>query len=84
MLYIFDDTFKISEWICSNCVSIPIYKHYKYIVNRFVQLANSLLSAVLVKIKSKEILCTVCFNKSCICVFQKVHKISWILVPIKP
>jgi hypothetical protein len=81
MLYIFDDTFKISEWIYSNCVSIPIYKH---IVNRFAQLANSLPSAVLVKIKSKEILCIVCFNKSCICVFQKVHKISWILVPIKP
>ena len=65
-------------------ISIPIYKHYKYIVNRFVQLANLLPSAVLVKIKSKEILCAVCFNKSCIYVFQKVHKISWILVLIKP
>jgi hypothetical protein len=46
MLYIFDDTFIISEWICSNCVSIPIYKHYKYIANRFAQLANLLPSAV--------------------------------------
>jgi hypothetical protein len=49
-----------------------------------VQLANLLPSAVLVKIKSKEILCAVCFNKSCIYGFQKVHKISWILVLIKP
>jgi hypothetical protein len=36
MVYIFNDKFRIS----GNCVSIPIFKHYKYIVNGFVQLAN--------------------------------------------
>ena len=31
MVYIFDNKFRISERICGNCISMPIFKHYKYI-----------------------------------------------------
>jgi hypothetical protein len=43
----FDDKFRISEWICSYCIWIPIFKHYNCIVNAFARHSNSAPSVMI-------------------------------------
>jgi hypothetical protein len=47
IVYKCDYKLQISEWICSYCKLIPIFEHYKCIVNAFAWLSNLVPSAVL-------------------------------------